>query len=262
MTILDTIIEVKHQEVAQGKKKFPPGYWQDQPFYTRQCISLVQRLREPSASGIIAEFKRKSPSKGFIHEHADVVNVTNAYTSNGASGLSILTDEQFFGGSTADLTAARNLDIPILRKDFIIDTYQVDEAKAIGADLILLIAACLQKYQVEELAAYAHTLGLEVLLELHDESELDHVCSTVDLVGINNRNLKDFTVDIDRSLRMAKVLGHDRPLIAESGIDDPSQVRLFREAGFEGFLIGEQFMKSPDPGKALHTFVANLNFPV
>ena len=255
MNILDTIVERKRTEVAERKQRKPLEVIKADALYTRKTISLVEGLSRPYASGIIAEFKRKSPSKGIINDRVDPVEVTNAYQDAGASAVSILTDAYFFGGDDQDVVRARQvLDIPILRKEFIIDEYQVHEAKALGADLILLIAACLSKEEVVRFSTLARSLGLEVLLELHDEDELEHVCATVDLVGINNRSLKTFDVNIARSLRMAGQLPKDKLKVAESGIDDPAQVKLFRENGYSAFLIGENFMKTNDPGMALHEF--------
>jgi indole-3-glycerol phosphate synthase len=255
MNILDTIVERKRTEVAERKQRKPLEVIKADALYTRKTISLVEGLSRPYASGIIAEFKRKSPSKGIINDRVDPVEVTNAYQAAGASAVSILTDAYFFGGDDQDVVRARQvLDIPILRKEFIIDEYQVHEAKALGADLILLIAACLSKEEVVRFSTLARSLGLEVLLELHDEDELEHVCATVDLVGINNRSLKTFDVNIARSLRMAGQLPKDKLKVAESGIDDPAQVKLFRENGYSAFLIGENFMKTNDPGMALHEF--------
>jgi len=255
MNILDTIIERKRAEVAERKQLKSLGVLQADPIYTRNTISLVEGLSRPNASGIIAEFKRKSPSKGVINDRVDPVEVTKAYQDAGASAVSILTDAYFFGGDDQDILRARQvLDIPILRKEFIIDEYQVHEAKALGADLILLIAACLSREEVLRFSTLARSLGLEVLLELHDEDELDHVCETVDLVGINNRSLKTFDVNIARSLKMAEQLPKDKLKVAESGIDDPAQVKLFKENGYSAFLIGENFMKTNDPGKALDEF--------
>jgi indole-3-glycerol phosphate synthase len=255
MNILDTIVERKRTEVAERKQRKPLEVIKADALYTRKTISLVEGLSRPYASGIIAEFKRKSPSKGIINDRVDPVEVTNAYQAAGASAVSILTDAYFFGGHDQDVVRARQvLDIPILRKEFIIDEYQVHEAKALGADLILLIAACLSKEEVVRFSTLARSLGLEVLLELHDEDELEHVCATVDLVGINNRSLKTFDVNIARSLRMAGQLPKDKLKVAESGIDDPAQVKLFRENGYSAFLIGENFMKTNDPGMALHEF--------
>ncbi len=255
MNILDTIVERKRTEVADRKQQKSLDVIKADAWYTRKTISLVEGLSRPNASGIIAEFKRKSPSKGIINDRLDPVEVTKAYQAAGASAVSILTDEYFFGGHDQDVLRARQvLDIPILRKEFIIDEYQVHEAKALGADLILLIAACLSKEEVVRFSTLARLLGLEVLLELHDEDELEHVCETVDLVGINNRSLKTFDVNIARSLRMAGQLPKDKLKVAESGIDDPDQVKLFRENGYSAFLIGENFMKTNDPGMALNEF--------
>jgi indole-3-glycerol phosphate synthase len=255
MNILDTIVERKRAEVAERKQLKPLDMIKAEPSYTRKTISLVEGLSRPNASGIIAEFKRKSPSKGVINDLVDPVDVTKAYQAAGASAVSILTDAYFFGGDDEDLVRARAvLNIPILRKEFIIDEYQVHEAKALGADLILLIAACLSRDEVAHFSTVARSLGLEVLLELHDEDELEHVCETVDLVGINNRSLKTFDVNIARSLKMAEQLPKDKLKVAESGIDDPAQVKIFRENGYSAFLIGENFMKTNDPGLALNEF--------
>ncbi len=259
MTILDTIVAQKRIEVEKKKLIHDVSFLQRQPAYSRNCFSLKSGLLDPEATGIIAEFKRKSPSKGWINASADPIAVTGSYQAAGASGISILTDESFFGGKNEDVINCRpHLDIPILRKEFIIDTYQVHESKSLGADLILLIAACLTREEVAQLAALAHDIGLEVLLELHDEDELGHVCNDVDLVGINNRSLKTFEVNIERSIRMAGRLPADKIKVAESGIDQPEQVRMFRENGYKGFLIGESFMKNEDPGEALTAFVKNI----
>lgn len=259
MNILQKIVDRKKEEVAQRKRSAPKETLISAPYFARKPISLVKGLQKPGASGIIAEFKRKSPSKGIINDKADPVKVTAGYQLAGASAVSILTDTDFFGGSEKDLIACReNLHIPILRKDFIIDPYQLVEARSIGADLILLIAACLSPQQVNELAEEAHALNLEVLLELHDEDELGHVSENIDLVGINNRSLKTFDVDIQRSLRMAASLPGSMPKVAESGIDDPGQVTMFRSHGYKAFLIGENFMKHPEPERALKEFINNI----
>ena len=253
MTILDTITRAKKQEVSGAKKAAPLATLERAPLFGRKTLSLVRSIRE--RTGVIAEFKRKSPSKGVFLEGADAGAITAAYTRWGASGLSVLTDGPFFGGSPEDLGAARANPIPILRKDFMIDEYQVVEAKAMGADAILLIAACLTPAEVRRLGALARSLGMEVLLELHVEEELGHVCVEVDLVGINNRDLKTFQVDLDRSMALAARLPAGLPKVAESGISDPATIRLLREHGFEGFLIGETFMKEKDPGLAFKAFV-------
>ena len=259
MNILDKIIEHKRTEVAERKLLRSEADLRKQSYFDRTCFSLIEKLNEPANTGIIAEFKRKSPSKGFINEHANVVEVTAGYASAGAVCLSVLTDTDFFGGSTADLVAARVNQIPILRKDFVIDEYQIIEAKAMGADLILLIAACLSVEELKKLSAFAVALGLEVLLELHDETELDHICDDTILVGANNRNLKDFKVDINASLAMARRIPDTKIKIAESGISDPAMIKIFKEAGFRGFLIGETFMKESNPALAFDTFAKNIN---
>jgi indole-3-glycerol phosphate synthase len=258
MNILDQIIEYKKSEVAINKAQTPVEVLRTSAHYDRTCLSLKSFLLDPSKTGIIAEFKRRSPSKGVIHPNPDVLAITTAYSVGGASALSVLTDKNFFGGSNEDLMLARKNTIPILRKDFIIDLYQIEEAKSIGADVILLIAACLTKEEVQSLASYAIGLGLEVLLELHDESELNHVCDEIDIVGINNRNLKTFEVDIEQSVRLAKQINSSKVLVAESGISGIDQIKYFKEKGFSGFLMGEYFMKHADPGDAFKDFVKKL----
>ncbi len=258
MNILDKIIEHKKTEVAQRKLAVPVADLQKSKFYAREPLAIKDFLLDDNRTGIIAEFKRRSPSKGMINDAADVVAVTTAYTNNGASCLSVLTDETFFGGSTGDLIKARVNEIPILRKDFIIDEYQIAEAKAMGADLILLIAACLSTQEVKHLAGFAKNLGLDVLLELHAEDELAHICDETELIGINNRNLKTFEVDIERSLQMARKIPADKIKIAESGIGSANTIELFKKNGFRGFLMGENFMKEADPGKAFAKFVQEL----
>ena len=259
MNILEKIIEQKKIEVAERKQIVSETLLMQTKHFDRKCFSLVDNLKNANTTGIIAEFKRKSPSKGFINEHANVVEVTTGYTEAGAACLSVLTDREFFGGSTADLVAARVNAIPILRKDFIIDQYQIIEAKAMGADVILLIAACLTVEEVKKLSAFAVALGLEVLLELHDETELNHICDNTILIGINNRNLKDFKVDINASLNMAKKIPDNKIKIAESGISNVDMIKKFKEAGFKGFLIGETFMKESNPAVAFNTFAKNIN---
>ena len=258
MNILDTIIEHKRKEVAARKGQVPFAKLEHSKFFSSSPFSLKQFLLDENRTGIIAEFKRKSPSKGIINDKADVVDVTTAYANNGASGLSVLTDEFFFGGTTEDVIKARINEVPILRKDFIVDEYQIAEAKAMGADVILLIAACLSPAEVKQLANFAHSLQLEVLLELHDEAELEHICNATELVGINNRNLKTFAVDIERSLLMAEKIPAGKIKIAESGISSIENIRLFKENGFNGFLMGENFMKEADPAAAFAKFAEAL----
>ena len=257
--ILDRIVATKRMEVELRKGIMSTAVLERYPDFTRPTISLEASLRAGDRTGIIAEFKRRSPSKGVINDRNTVEEVVTAYEQYGASAISVLTDEQYFGGGNGDLMKAREVvNIPLLRKEFIIDEYQLVEARAIGADLILLIAACLSPAEVRTLARTARSLGLEVLLELHAEQELDHVCPEVNFVGINNRDLKTFVVDIDRSVAMADKLGPDALKIAESGISGPEQVDFFRKAGFHGFLIGEQFMKAEDPGAAFRNFTDKI----
>jgi len=257
--ILEQIVDYKKSEVARAIKQMPASVLMKSPQLLRQPYSLKQQLQTAERPGIIAEFKRRSPSKGVINDQVSVQDVTQAYTEAGASCLSVLTDQHFFGGSLDDLKIARDNEIPILRKDFMIEEYQILEARAAGADLILLIAACLSAPRVKQLAAYAKKLGLEVLLEIHTEEELDRVSGDIDLVGINNRNLKTFEVDIEHSIRLLSLLPKDRPAIAESGINDVKITNELYRAGFKGFLIGEHFMKNADPGQAFSRYITELH---
>ena len=225
----------------------------------RQTLSMRHSLAE-SDSGIIAEFKRRSPSKGWIKEDGEPTVIPPSYAENGAAALSILTDEKFFGGRLNFIQQARPLvpRTPILRKDFIIDEYQLLQARQIGADAVLLIAACLSKQKCKELARKAHALGLETLLEVHSEPELEYVGDNIDMVGVNNRNLGTFHTDVQNSYRLANLLPKDYLLVSESGISNPLTVRELRQAGFRGFLIGETFMKTPNPGLALKEFIKGI----
>lgn len=259
MSILDKIVLKKREWIANQKSMIPLERMMESVGYRRTIFSLLEKVRASNDAAIIAEFKRKSPSKGNIYEQADVVQVTSAYQKAGASAISILTDHEFFGGADQDLIDARiHLSIPILRKDFIIDAYQIHEAKALGADVILLIAACLTTDEVKMFSELAKSIGLEVLLELHDEEEIGHICNTVDFVGINNRSLKTFDVDIARSLKMAASIPDSFCKVAESGIDDPEQIKLFKSNGFDAFLIGEYFMKTHQPGVALEKLIQQI----
>jgi indole-3-glycerol phosphate synthase len=258
MNILDNIIQHKWAEVAKRRLEVSISELEKGFYFDRKTLSLKESLEGGNRTGIIAEFKRQSPSKGIINDKVDIIEVTAAYTENGASALSVLTDENFFGGSNEDLVEARINDIPILRKDFIIDEYQLAEAKSIGADVILLIAACLTPKEVRRLAGFAKGLGLEVLLELHEENELEHICDETELIGINNRNLKTFDVNIEQSLLMAEKIPGNKIKIAESGISSVDDIMLFKENGFKGFLIGELFMKEADPTVAFAEFVNTL----
>jgi indole-3-glycerol phosphate synthase len=260
--ILEEIVAHKHVEVAEQKEQVP----------ARELYAIVEKMMaegvkgrsmskalSEDAHGIIAEFKRKSPSKGWIKEEGKPEIIPPSYQKNGAAALSILTDEEYFGGSMDFVRTARPLvSIPILRKDFIIDEYQLFQARQISADAVLLIAADLKKQEVKSLTTLAHELKLEVLLEMHSPQELDYAELDVDMLGINNRNLGTFHTDVQNSFDMIARLPEDKVKVSESGISDPATVKALRQAGFQGFLIGENFMKTPDPGQALHDFITHL----
>ncbi len=261
INILENIVAAKKIEV-EDKKSFADLDWYKHfsTDFDRKCFSLKENLMCENSTGIIAEFKRRSPSKGWF-KTADysAPAIVMCYEQYGAAGASILTDTDFFGGDLPDITVCRAVsNLPILRKDFIIDEIQILEGKAYGADVILLIAAILTPERVEALAIEAKKYGLEVLLELHEEAELGHICDAVDMIGINNRNLKTFEVDINHSIKLSKQLPADKIKIAESGIDDIETIKVFKDAGFKGFLIGEKFMKEPHPGEAFEQFVQQL----
>ena len=261
-TILDTIVAAKRKEIEKLKPLSSIARFEkDGFFWNISNRSLKASLLMEGSTGIIAEFKRKSPSKGwFTDPSLEVEPVIKYYNRLGAAAISVLTDTEFFGGDLDDLIQSKVItDVPILRKDFMIDPWQIAEAKAFGADVILLIAACLTPAEVQSMASYAKSIGLEVLLELHDEQELDHICDETDIIGINNRDLRTFTVDIDRSLRMAEKIPAGKVKVAESGISTIENIQLFKQNGFKGFLIGENFMKEKNPGEAFQEFVGKLN---
>lgn len=253
--ILSEIIANKRFEVDLQKQTISMEQLQEGICDAPASRSMKQALAS-SASGIIAEFKRRSPSKGWIKQEALPEEIIPSYVEAGATALSILTDEKFFGGSLKDIRTARPLvEIPILRKDFIIDEYQLYQAKIVGADAVLLIAAALERERCNELAEQAHELGLEVLLEIHSSDELAYIDKKIDMVGINNRNLGTFFTDVENSFRLAGQLPQDAVLVSESGISDPEIVKRLRLAGFRGFLIGETFMKTQQPGETLQNFL-------
>lgn len=257
MNILDTIIERKKQEIQDSKSKISLQQLKESEFFGRTTYSLKETIQ--SKSGIIAEFKRQSPSKGIISDKVSPLEVVSEYEKFGASAVSILTDQDFFGGSFDDILSVRkSVNIPILRKDFMIDEYQFFEAKSMGADVILLIAACLSPNQVSEFTELAHQLDLEVLLEIHTEEELLHINKNIDFVGINNRNLKDFKVDLQHSVNLKNQLPYDILSIAESGIYSEQDFKFLKEKGFNGFLMGEYFMKNENPGNKFKEFVSSL----
>src|SRR5690606_18579854 len=257
MNILDKIVAHKQTEVAESKSLMPVKRLEQSIYFENQVVSMKHYVTDPEKTGIIAEFKRKSPSRGLINGVAEVEQTSIGYMQAGASALSILTDKEFFGGKNEDLTLARKYNFcPILRKDFVIDEYQIIEAKSIGADCILLIAAVLDPGRLEALAAFAKQLGLEVLMEVHDQEELDRSLNDqLDLVGVNNRNLKTFDVSLETSLSLVDIILSQFIKISESGISDPATLVDLKAAGFDGFLIGENFMKSDRPHQAAYNFM-------
>lgn len=257
--ILEDIIASKRLLIEQQKKAVSYAQLNDVLQDAVPCCSMREALAS-SHTGIIAEFKRRSPSKGWISQSAQVEQIIPTYETGGAAALSILTDEQFFGGGLKDLRTARSLaTIPILRKDFIIDEYQLLQAKIIGADAVLLIAAALTEQDCLRLAQTAHDLQMEVLLEIHSEAELNYVSKYVDMVGVNNRHLGTFHTDVETSFRLSEMLPTDKLLISESGLSAPNTIIRLREAGYRGFLIGETFMCTEHPGDTLRKFINTLS---
>lgn len=260
MNILDTILASKRREIACRREQlsFDTLLARAEAMCTPVGRSFRKALSD-SDTGIIAEFKRKSPSRGFIKQDAQAAEIASGYLRAGATALSVLTDEPFFGGTLDDLRAIRSVvGLPLLRKDFIVDEYQLCEAKIAGADVVLLIAAALPSSEVSRFARFARGLNLEVLLEIHREEELDCLCDEVDVVGVNNRDLTTFVTDTTRSLRLAERIPSRFVKISESGISAPETVKALRKAGFRGFLMGENFMKEQDPAAALKKFIEEL----
>lgn len=252
--ILQEIIQAKSLQVERQKQQTSHAEL-EKLIRPRTKISMQGSLAE-SKSGIIAEFKRRSPSKGWINREADPQLIVPSYAMKGAAALSILTDEPYFGGTTADIEAVREkVTTPILRKEFIIDEWQVLESRLVGADAILLIAAALSEAQCRSLSALAHELDMEVLLEIHSENEMEYINPCIDMIGVNNRNLGTFITDTGNSFRMAGKLPADMLRISESGISNPATVKELRQAGFRGFLIGECFMRDSSPAEALEKFI-------
>ena len=259
--ILQEIVAHKRVEVERFKAALSEQemHRRVEPLLDFSVASMSKALTD-SDSGIIAEFKRKSPSKGWIKEDGRADIIPLSYQQNGASALSILADEKYFGGSDEFIKTARHsgVNIPILYKNFVIDEYQLFQARLCGASAVLLIAADLSMQQCSALLKTAHELGLEVLLEMHSESELEYAALEPDMCGINNRNLGSFITDVENSFRLAELLPKDAVKVSESGISNPDTVRALRQAGFRGFLIGENFMKTADPGQALNEFITQL----
>ncbi len=259
MTILDKIIAYKHKEVKAKSEAFPISILEQSVLFSRETTSLAEALRK-SNTGIIAEHKRRSPSKSVINDNVLITYVARGYETAGACGMSILTDTNFFGGSLDDLLVARNVvDFPLLRKEFIVDAYQIYEAKAYGADAILLIAASLTERQLKEFSKIAKSLSLDVLLEVHNEEELNKsIIPTVDMLGVNNRNLKTFEVSTEISKELSSKIPLDFVMVSESGISSIETINDLKQYGFQGFLIGENFMKTKNPGKSAAGFISKL----
>jgi indole-3-glycerol phosphate synthase len=259
MTILDKIIENKKKEVSVLHETTTFKELENSIFFKRDTVSLSEFLLNMDKTGIIAEFKRKSPSKGIINSLSSIEEVTSGYFREGASGVSILTDKHFFGGSIDDISSVRERShFPILRKEFIVDEYQVIESKSIGADAILLIAAVLGKKEISNLSALARSLNMQVLLEIHEYKELDKLNKDVNIIGVNNRNLKTFEVKTDVSEMLAEKIPGGLLKISESGIFSVQVLKKLRSCGYNGFLIGERFMSSSDPVKSFSEFAKEI----
>jgi indole-3-glycerol phosphate synthase len=256
MNILQRIVEDKKNEVALRKALFPESYWEQAPLFERPTVSLKDSLLE-KAVGIIAEHKRRSPSKAVINQSGSVASIAKAYSQAGVGGMSVLTDSKYFGGSLEDLIQARAVtSLPLLRKEFIIDPYQLIEAKAHGADAILLIAAVLDRKEIKQLSETAQSLGLEVLLEVHNREELEKaLMPSLDLLGVNNRDLKAFRVHLEISKTLAAQIPDDFVKVSESGISSPEAVRELKPYGYRGFLIGEHLMRADNIQSFTHEFI-------
>ncbi len=261
MNILDKIVKNTRREITERKTKLSVSDLETSPFFFRDCFKVTEFLADPNKSGIIAEIKRQSPSKGIINDFSSVEEIGVGYEKSGASAISVLTDYEFFGGKMEYLTQVKEkVNIPILRKDFMIDEYQIIEAKAIGADFILLIAALLTPSEIKNFAKLAHSLGMQVLMEVHDEDELmPSIMPELDVIGVNNRNLKTFDVSIETSLELVQMIPGEFKKVSESGLSKVVDIKELSKAGFDGFLIGETFMKTNNPELALAELVAELN---
>lgn len=260
MNILDKIVADKHKEVALKKSLIPVSQWEASILFARETVSLAEALRD-SSSGIIAEHKRRSPSKATINQNTNVGMVAKGYEKAGVCGMSVLTDMKYFGGSLEDLLLARAcVEMPLLRKEFIVSEYQILEAKAHGADVILLIAAILTRDEIKIFSELAKSLNLDVLLEVHNEGELQKsLMPSLDMLGVNNRNLKTFEVGLETSKQLSGLIPDEFVKVSESGISSIQAIRDLKQYGFQGFLIGENFMKTDDPGKSAKAFIDQLS---
>ena len=260
MNILEEIIKDKYKEVEERKSLYPVKLLEQSIYFQSPVVSLKKYVQREDKSGIIAEIKRKSPSKGIINAHVSVERTSIGYMQAGASALSVLTDSKYFGGSKEDLMIARKFNFcPILRKDFVVDEYQIIEAKSMGADAILLIAAALEPTKLASLAAMARSLNLEILMEIHNEVELkDNLNADVDLIGVNNRDLKTFKTELEISKQLASKIPDHFVKVSESGIENPETIIELRKYGYQGFLMGQNFMQTSRPEKACYEFVQEL----
>ncbi|WP_185871834.1 indole-3-glycerol phosphate synthase TrpC [Blattabacterium cuenoti] len=259
MNILEKIVFVKQKEVSNNKIRYPIKKLEKSLSFERKTFSLVKNIRN-SHTGIIAEFKCKSPSKGVINKAVSIEKVIKDYELAGVSGISILTDQNFFSGKNENLEKSRSIvSIPILRKDFIIDEYQIIESKSMGADVILLIASILSKNQIYNFSKVAKSIGLEIIIEIHDEFEINKITDNLDIVGINNRDLHTFVIDHNNCFRLSSKISNNYIKVAESGIDDINYILELKKQGFKGFLIGEFFMKKKNPGISCKDFIKSLS---
>ncbi len=260
MNILNKIVTDKRKEVDLKKSLIPVSQLEKSVLFNRQTVSLADALRN-SETGIIAEHKRRSPSKSEINQSLNVQDVAKGYENAGVCGMSVLTDGKYFGGSLDDLLLARAaVKMPLLRKEFIIDKYQILEAKAHGADVILLIAAILDKKEIKRFSELAKSLHLDVLLEVHNEEELHKsIMPSLDMLGVNNRNLKTFEVSLETSKTLSKLIPDDFVKVSESGISSIEAIMDLKPYGYQGFLIGENFMRTENPGIAAQEFISNLS---
>jgi indole-3-glycerol phosphate synthase len=260
MNTLQKIIEHKRIEVKERESLYPTKLLERSNYFNSVPVSLKKYLLREDKSGIIAEIKKQSPSLGVINKYVDVEKTSIGYMQAGASAISVLTDKTFFGGSSEDLITVRKFNFcPILRKDFTVNEYQIIESKSIGADAILLIAAVLSKQEIIDLTDLTHSLGMEVLLELHGPEELEKVYHKVDVVGINNRDLTTMKIDVNQSIIMSDLLPKEMIKISESGIENIETIIKLKSHGYQGFLIGSNFMKQPQPHLACKEFIRQLN---
>jgi indole-3-glycerol phosphate synthase len=259
MNILDQIIADKFKEVALKKQLISASDYERYSLFERETVSLAEALKN-STTGIIAEHKRRSPSKAIINQSLNVQDVARGYENAGVCGMSVLTDAKYFGGSLDDLILARaSVKLPLLRKEFIIDEYQIIEAKAHGADVILLIAAVLDREQIKSFSELAKSLELDILLEVHNLEELEKsILQNIDMIGVNNRNLKTFEVSTDISKQLSEKIPNEFVKVSESGISSVEEIKDLKNYGYQGFLVGENFMKTDNPGLSAREFIKNL----